>query len=159
MASGDEPRQTEDEPSGVYALGALAVAGGVGVAVGALLLMFIGIVVRDLSVLVGTPLPYVRDDPNRVEWGGVAELVAYGVAGAVVLYALYLVGRRVLPATARGHIGRVIGAAVLLALAMGAGLVTVEQWDLRAAGFALACVYGAYRVARGLPDDDDSHTV
>lgn len=66
-----------------------------------LVLMGLGLGVRDLSNLLGTPLPYVHDDPNRVEWGGLAELVGYGLAGAVALYLLYMLGQRLLPPALR----------------------------------------------------------
>jgi hypothetical protein len=156
---GDEPRRTpsatEDAPSsGVYELVAVLVAGAFAVAVTSLLLMVLGLLVRDLSVVVGTPLPYVHDDPDRVEWGGLAELVGYGLAGALPLSALYALGQRVLPATARRHIARLIGVAVLIALAAGAAWVAIDGEDLRAACVALGCGSFAYRVARGLPLDD-----
>lgn len=159
MARGDEPRRTPSTTehaslSSVYALGVVLVAGVFAVAIGALLLMGLGLGVRGLSTFVGTPLPYVHDDPNRVEWGGLAELVGYGLIGALALYGLYMLGQRVLPATARRGIGRLIGVAVLLALGVGAALVAIDNWDLRAAVVALGCGYGAYRVARGLPLDD-----
>jgi hypothetical protein len=117
-------------------------------------LMALGLVVRALSVAVGAPLPYVPDDPDRIEWGGLAELVGYGLAGAVTLYVFYVFAQRALPATALGHVGRVIGAAMLLVLAVSGAWVAIDEWDLRAVGLALACGYGASRVARGLPLDD-----
>src|SRR6478672_3046982 len=105
MARGDEPRRTPSasehaSSSGVYEFGAVLVFGVVAVALTVLLLMGLGLGVRGLSIVVGTPLPYVHDDPNRVEWGGLAELIGYGLVGALALYALYLLGQLVLPATA-----------------------------------------------------------
>ena len=120
-----------------------------------LTLMVVGLAVRGLSVAVGAPLPYVHDDPDRIEWGGLAELVGYGLAGALTLYVLYAFAQRALPAAARGYIGRVIGAAMLLVLAVSGAWVAINDWDLEAAGFTLVCGYGAYRVARGLPLDDE----
>ena len=61
-------------------------------------LMLFGLVVRGVSTVVGAPLPYVHDDPNRIEWGGVAELVGYGLAAALTLYVLYAFAQRALPA-------------------------------------------------------------
>ena len=152
---GDEPRRTqsttENAPSSdVYAL----VAGAFAVGVTALLLLVLGVLVRDLSNVVGTPLPYVLDDPNRVEWGGLAELAGYGLAGALTLYALYALGQRVLPETARRHVARWIGVAVLIAVAVGAAWTAIDGRDPRAACVALGCGTSAYRVARGLPLDD-----
>jgi hypothetical protein len=125
------------------------------VALALFVLIMLGLAVRDLSTAVGAPLPYVHDDPNRIEWGGLAELVGYGLAAALTLYAFYAFAQRALPATARGHLDRVIGAAILLVLAVSGAWVTIASWDARAAGFALACGYGAYHVARGLPLDDE----
>jgi hypothetical protein len=116
-----------------------------------LLLMMLGLAVRGLSELVGTPLPYVHDDPNRVEWDGLAELVGYGIAGALALYVLYMLGERLLPVVARRHIARMIGVGVLFGLAMAGVVAAIDDWDVRAAAFALACGYGAFRVAFGLP--------
>lgn len=154
--TGKTPSTTDDaSSSNVETLGAVIAAGAFAVVVGGLVLMGIGLVVRDLSTVVGTPLPYVHDDPDRIEWGGLAELVAYGLAGALVLYALYLLGQRVLPAAARAHIGRVIGVAGLLVLAVSGAVVAIDDRDPAAALFALGCGYSATRVARGLPLDDD----
>ena len=151
---GDEPRRTpsttEDAPSsGPYGLVAVLVAGGVVL----LLVMALGSLVRELSVVVGTPLPFVHDDPNRVEWGGLAELAGYGLACALTLYAFYALGQRVLPPTVRRHVARLIGVAVLIALAVGAAWVAIDR-DLRAALVVPGCCISAYRVARGLPLDD-----
>ena len=152
MALDDEPRSLMTRVrSGAVELGGAVSA----VAVGLVLVMVLGLVVRGLSVAVGAPLPYVHDDPNRIEWGGVAELVGYGLAGALTLYVLYAFAQRALPAAARGYIGRVIGAAMLLVLAATGAWVAIDDWDPRAPGFALVCGYCAYRVARGLPLDDD----
>ena len=79
-------------------------------------LMLFGLVVRGVSTVVGAPLPYVHDDPNRIEWGGAAELVGYGLAAALTLYVLYAFAQRALPATGRGYLDRVIGAAAVLLL-------------------------------------------
>jgi hypothetical protein len=154
MAQGDEPRQTTDDTSPSAGL-ALLVVGVLALVFGLLLLMLVGLLVRDLSDVVGTPLPYVHDDPDRVEWGGLAELVAYGLAGAAVLGGLYVLAQRMLPEPGRGHLDRVIGVTGLLALAAGAAYVAIANWDLRAVAFALGAGYFAYRVARGLPLDDD----
>jgi hypothetical protein len=156
MALDSEPRSLMTRlRSGAVELSGAVVAVVGAVAVGSLLLMAVGLVVRGLSVAVGAPLPYVHDDPNRIEWGGLAELVGYGLAGALTLYALYAFAQRALPAAPRGYIGRVIGAATLLLLAASGAWVAIDDWDLQASGFALVCGYGAYRVARGLPLDDE----
>ena len=60
-----------------------------------------------------------------------------------------------LPAAARAHIGRVIGVAGLLVLAVSGAVVAIDDRDPAAALFALGCGYSATRVARGLPLDDD----
>jgi hypothetical protein len=124
---------------------------------GCLVLMALGLAVHSLSALVGTPLPMVHDDPNRIEWGGLALLVGYGCAGAAALFACYLVGRRCLGSTARHYVGRVIGTVVLLGIAAGGGWDAVTDRDLRMACLAVACGVGASRVARGVPllDDED----
>ena len=118
-------------------------------------LMLFGLVVRGVSTVVGAPLPYVHDDPNRIEWGGVAELVGYGLAAALTLYVLYAFAQRALPATGRGYLDRVIGAAAVLLLAVSGAWVAIDNWDPAAAIFALVCGYGAVRVMRGLPPDDE----
>ena len=139
----------------IAGLGALLVACFFTVVMGSLVLMMLGLVVRWLSTVMGEPLPYVHDDPDRVEWGGLAELVAYGLAGALTLYWAYAIGRRVLPEAAQRHIARVTGVVALFALAVGAGWVAIDELNLHAAGIALGCGYGASRVARGLPFDDE----
>jgi hypothetical protein len=68
---------------------------------------------------------------------------------------LYAYAQRALPARGRGYLDRVIGSAVLLFLAVSGAWVAIDDWDPRAPGFALVCGYGAYRVARGLPLDDE----
>lgn len=159
MSLGGEPGRTPstDEggsSSGVEAFGAVLVAGVVVVVLGGLCLIMLGLGVHGLSTVVGMPLPYVHDDPDRVEWDGIAELAGYGLAGALVLYGLYRLAQRVLPASARRHIGRVIGVAVLLLLAAAGAVAAFSNWDLRAAAFAAGCGYVAYLVARGLPLDN-----
>jgi hypothetical protein len=126
---------------------------------GSLVVMALGLAVRSLSELVGTPLPMVYDDPNRVEWGGLALLVAYGCAAAAALFACYLIGRRCLGSTARAYAGRVIGTVVLLGVAAGGAWAAVADRDLRIASFAVGCGVGAARVARGLPlvEEEDSN--
>jgi hypothetical protein len=110
MALGDERRplmmRLRSRWELLHEIGALLAVCAFALVVALLLLMALGLGVRDLSTVVGMPLPYVADDPDRIEWGGVAELVGYGLAGALALYAL---GRRVLPATAGRHLGRWIG--------------------------------------------------
>ncbi len=120
-----------------------------------LLLMGLGLAVRGLSDVAGAPLPYVHDDPNRVEWDGLGELVGYGIVGALVLYGVYLLAKR-LPAFARRHLGRVIGVAVLLALAASGLVVGIGDRSLREIGFGVACGYFAFRVVRGLPLDENN---
>jgi ABC-type Fe3+ transport system permease subunit len=118
-------------------------------------LMLFGLVVRGVSTVVGAPLPYVHDDPNRIEWGGVAELVGYGLAAAITLYVLYAFAERALPATGRGYLERIIGAAALLLLAVSGAWVAIDNWDPAVGIFALVCGTGAVRVMRGLPLDDE----
>jgi hypothetical protein len=120
-----------------------------------LVLMVLGLAVRGVAQLLGTPLPMMHDDPNRIDWVGLAELAGYGVAGAIVLYGGYELGSRVLPEAAQRHVARLLGVAALLVLAASGAYVAIDRWDLRATLFALACGYGAYRVARGLPLDDE----
>jgi hypothetical protein len=152
MAPGEAPRDFVTRVrSDVSVLGSAVL----GVAVAALLLMVLGLGVRDLSTAVGTPLPYVHDDPDRIEWAGLAELVVYGLAGALALYGLYAFAQRMLPATARGPIGRVIGTAALVSVAVAATWVAIDDWDAAAALLAGGCACGAYRVARGLPLDEE----
>jgi hypothetical protein len=61
-------------------MGIVALVGGfcvmlaLGAALAAFLLMLPGLGVLGLSRLLGTPLPYVHDDPHRVEWGALGEL-------------------------------------------------------------------------------------
>jgi hypothetical protein len=157
MTRGDVPRvlPTRIQPSRIFEYGSAAAGVAVVVLIALLLLMMIGLGVHWLSTVVGTPLPSVDDDPDRVEWAGLAELVGYGLAGALALSALCALGQRVLPAEARDHIERLIGVTVLLAVAVAASSVMIDDRDLRAALVAGACVYGAYRIARGLPLDDD----
>jgi len=125
-----------------------------------LVLMLIGLGVRDLSELLGMPLPSVDDNPNRIEWGGIGLLLLYGCAGAAALFACYEVARRVLPASARVHVGRAVGAVILLAVAAGGAFVAIQDWNLAAAVVAVSAGYAAIRVARGLPlpleDEDES---
>jgi hypothetical protein len=61
----------------------------------------------------------------------------------------------VLPETAQRHVGRLLGVGALLGLTAAGAYLAIDQWDLRAVFFALASLYLAYRVARGLPLDDD----
>src|SRR5215204_2534946 len=88
----------------VYGFGAAVAATGFLLAVALVVLMLLGFVVREISTAVGAPLPYVHDDPNRIEWGGVSELVGYGLAAALTLYVLYAFAQRALPATGRGYL-------------------------------------------------------
>src|SRR3954447_10412333 len=69
----------------VYGFGAAVAATGFLLALALVVLMLLGLVVRDVSTAVGAPLPYVHDDPNRIEWSGVSELVGYGLAVALTL--------------------------------------------------------------------------
>src|SRR4051794_4178756 len=100
MAPGDERRPSVMRARSrwelVYGGGALLAFGAFALVVASLLLMVLGLGVHGLSTVVGMPLPYVDDDPNRIEWRGLAELVGYGLAGALALYASYLLGKRVL---------------------------------------------------------------
>jgi hypothetical protein len=121
----------------------------------AVVLMLIGVGVRDLSELLGMPLSSVDRNPNGIEWRGLGLLLLYGCAGAAALFASYEVGRRVLHASVRGHVGRAVGAVILLAVAAGAALVALEDWDLTAATVAVGAGYAATRVSRGLPFDDE----
>ena len=102
----DGPLRQPSTPGEAAAPDAVELIAGVGVflvvcffivVMGSLVLMMLGLVVRWLSTVMGEPLPYVHDDPDRVEWGGLAELVAYGVAGALTIYWAYAIGSRVLP--------------------------------------------------------------
>ena len=128
------------------------------VAVACLVLMGLGLGVDGLSKLLGTPLPMVDDDPNRIELGGLALLSLYGCIGVAALSGCYLVGRRLLGAGARAHVARALGTLALLGLAVTAAVVAVDDQDLRAVCFALFVGVGATRVARGLSFDqeDDS---
>ena len=121
-------------------------------------LIVLGLGVHGLSKWVGTPLPTVHDDPTRVEWGGLALDLLYGCMGAAALFACYLLGRRLLGATARAHIGRVLGTLVLLGLAAGAGVVAVDDYNLKAGCFALVLGFFATRVARGMSIDDEDQS-
>jgi len=139
----------------VYDCGVGVAATIFALALALVLLMLLGLGVRDVSTAVGAPLPYVHDDSNRVEWGGVAELAGYGLAAALTLYVLYAFAQRALPATGRGYLDRVIGAAALLLVAVSGAWVAIANWDPVAAFFGLTCGYGAIRVMRGLPLDDE----
>jgi hypothetical protein len=112
-------------------------------------LIVLGLGVHALSKFVGVPLPTVHDDPNRTEWGGLGLDALYGCIGAAALFACYGIGRRLLAATARDRVGKVLAALALVAVAIAVGGFAVDERDLRAAVIAVAAGVGAWRVARG----------
>lgn len=139
----------------VYELGAEVVVLAATVLFVLLALGLLGLGVRGLSKLVGMPLPYLHDNPGHLDWAGRAELVGYGIPGAVAVYLLYRLEERILPTGARRRIGRVLGVAGMLGLAVAAASVAVDERNVFAGGAALSFAYGAFRLARGLPLDPD----
>jgi hypothetical protein len=137
---------TASEPGDLSALVGFAL---VGVAI-LLALISLGVVLVAASKLVGLRLPTAHDDPHRVEIGGLALLAGYGVVATAAIAALRRLALH-LPPLAQRALGRLIGTAILLLVAVGGVWIVVEDHDARGAGIALASGYAAVRVALGLP--------
>jgi len=117
----------------IYIVAFIAVAGS-------LLLMGFGLGLEDASKLAGVPLPDVHDDPTRIEWGGLALLVGYGVVAVAAIAGLLWLAQY-LPRLVRRGLGWLVVTAFLLWLTVFGVVFAVRDHEFGILGIAFFLDY------------------